>query len=441
MNLSILALIVSLGLGDIALPKLPTRDAHDHADHSHAEQGHDDHDHDDHGHDDHGDDEQGHDHDGETEGHADEVRLTPAAIQANNIITEKARKIALANSFSAPARIALNDDATAHVGTMLTGRVVELKARVGDKVNAGDALVVIESAELAEAQSDFILKSAEAKVTQFPVEQTRLAYERAKNLHEQNESVSLAEVQKRQGEWELARGQQQSADANLTAARNRLQIFGMSATDIDALQASGQISARHIVTSPIAGEVIEREITLGELVSPDREALLVIADLKSLWAIADVAEARVGRLMAGSTAVLRVPSISGGSISADVVYISATLHAHTRTAAVRMVVGNENGQLRPGMFARAVITPPAGDTEATVTVPAGAVLTVEGEPSVFVAVTGEPNTFARRAVRVGPVVDGMVPVLSGLNEGEPVVTRGTFILKADLGKSGAAHEH
>ncbi|MBC8106127.1 MAG: efflux RND transporter periplasmic adaptor subunit, partial [Anaerolineae bacterium] len=71
----------------------------------------------------------------------------------------------------------------------------------------------------------------------------------------------------------------------------------------------------------------------------------------------------------------------------------------------------------------------------------GAVQTVEGEPSVFVPVEGEPNTFAKRAVGVGAPINGMVPVFAGLKDGEKYVATGSFILKAELGKAGAAHEH
>ena len=90
------------------------------------------------------------------------------------------------------------------------------------------------------------------------------------------------------------------------------------------------------------------------------------------------------------------------------------------------------------MFAQAEITAaaPAGQ-EAVVAVPEEAVQTVEGAPAVFVPVDGEPNTYAKRAVTVGKSVGGMVPILSGLAEGESYIATGSFILKADLGKSAA----
>ncbi|HMO83589.1 MAG TPA: hypothetical protein PKC18_01580, partial [Lacipirellulaceae bacterium] len=74
-------------------------------------------------------------------------------------------------------------------------------------------------------------------------------------------------------------------------------------------------------------------------------------------------------------------------------------------------------------------------------VPDAAIQTVEGEPAIFVPVAGEPNTYAKRAVGIGSSVGGMVPVFAGLKDGEQYVSVGSFILKAELGKAGAAHEH
>jgi cobalt-zinc-cadmium efflux system membrane fusion protein len=96
------------------------------------------------------------------------------------------------------------------------------------------------------------------------------------------------------------------------------------------------------------------------------------------------------------------------------------------------------------MFAQVeiVATDPTNPEPApTVAIPDEAVQTVEGGPAVFVPVKGEPNTFVKRAVSVGAAVGGYVPILGGLVEGEEVVVTGTFIMKAELGKGSAAHEH
>jgi cobalt-zinc-cadmium efflux system membrane fusion protein len=102
---------------------------------------------------------------------------------------------------------------------------------------------------------------------------------------------------------------------------------------------------------------------------------------------------------------------------------------------VRIVVPNQQGALRPGTFARAEIDEaPDKPAEPVLSIPDEAVQTVEGETVVFVPVEGGEETFARRAVKVGEPVGGLVPVLSGLHEGDKVVTRGAFVLKAELAK-------
>ena len=121
--------------------------------------------------------------------------------------------------------------------------------------------------------------------------------------------------------------------------------------------------------------------------------------------------------------------------------IDPALDPSTRTAKVRIEVSDPRGRLKPEMFAEATIFPRADSVETVLAIPNEAVQTVEGSPAVFVPVVGEANTFAKRTIRIGPVVGGMVPVLSGLEEGERYVASGSFILKAELGKSGAAHEH
>jgi len=144
----------------------------------------------------------------------------------------------------------------------------------------------------------------------------------------------------------------------------------------------------------------------------------------------------------GAAAQVRIAAVDDEAVSGNLSFIAPSLDPNTRTAQVRIEVKNDHGKLKPGMFATAVL---ASCREAAgqlvLAVPDEAVQTVEGGPAVFVPVEGEPNTFAKRAVGVGPAVGGMVPITSGLKEGEPVVVSGSFLLKAELGKGEAAHEH
>jgi cobalt-zinc-cadmium efflux system membrane fusion protein len=133
----------------------------------------------------------------------------------------------------------------------------------------------------------------------------------------------------------------------------------------------------------------------------------------------------------------------GASFNGTVAFISPAVDPSTRSAQVRIEVQDGHVALRPGMFARVEIEAgAAGATpEPVLAVPDEAVQTVEGGPAVFVPVPGEENTFAKRAITVGRAVGGMVPVLSGLKEGEAYVVAGSFLMKAELGKGSAAHDH
>ncbi len=381
------------------------------------------------------------DHAGEGE-HVDEFVLTPQAIRNNGIKVATAKSQPLTATTVAPARVAYNAEQIAHVGSVVAGRVKELKARIGDQVKKGDTLLIIDSPELGAAQSDYLQKRTTVEIAQPVVTLAKDAYDRAQLLYDESQGISLTEVQKRKGEHQAAQGNVLSASAALTAAENRLHLLGMSKEAVDAIAKTSEIEPTYIVRAPLDGRVIEREATLGELVGPDKERLLMLANLNPVWVFADVPEAKLNQVSVGSKTLITVPAVSGEPFEGKVSYVVPELDPSTRTARVRVEVPNEAMKLLPGMFATAAISAGEGaGAEAVVAVPEQAVQTVEGEPAVFVPVEGEPNTFAKRAVGIGPPIGGMVPVFAGLKEGERYVASGSFLLKAELGKAGAAHEH
>jgi cobalt-zinc-cadmium efflux system membrane fusion protein len=385
----------------------------------------------------------GHDHD-HGEGHADEVVLTSEAIRSNGIRVASARRQPLVSTFNAPARVSYNAEQVAHVGAPVAGRVAELKARLGDSVAKGDTLLVVDSPELGEAQSDYLQKRTAVETAKAAVELAQASYERAQQL-EKSQNITRTDVEKRLGDLQAAKGSLRTASAALTAAANRLQLLGMDAQKIQSLTDTGEIDSKYAVRSPIAGRVVEREATLGELVGPEKDkgSLARIANLDPIWVLVDVPESKLTAVPVGSKAKVSVPAL-GRTFDGTISYISTDLDASTRTVRVRVAVENAQLKLLPGMFALAEITAGAGEAgaaEPVVAVPEEAVQTVEGEPAVFVPVEGEPNTFAKRRVGVGAAIGGMVPVFAGLKEGERYVAGGSFILKAELGKAGAEHEH
>lgn len=404
---------------------------------------------DNHKHDDEHDHDEGHD-SGHDEGeHADEVVLTPEAIERYGIKVESAQLRVLQPTIVTSARVAFNTEAMAHVGSPLRGRAVEVKVRLGDVVKAGQELVVVESPELGEAQADFLQRKTAVLTAAPAAELSKIAWERANALYERSQGISLTEVQRREAEYKAAVANVKAAEAAAIASENRLHLLGMDQQAVDALAKTGEIVPRYSIRSAIDGTVVQREVTLGELVNPDRDSLMVIADTKSLWVLADVPEAKLAGIERGTKAWVTIGTASDASTPAPkfegvVSFVSPIVDPLTRTAQVRIEFPTsvDNGPMpRPGMFAQAEIARVSGSGAPVIAVPVEAIQTVEGGPAIFVPVKNEPNTFAKRSVKIGRPVGGFVPVLSGLAEGEPFVIAGTFILKAELGKAGAAHEH
>lgn len=426
----VLALLVPLA----SCKKHQDGDGHDHgtgaAKHQHAE----------------GD---GHDHGGGGGGeeHADEVKLTGEAVERYGVKVSEAKMWVLRPTFVAPARVGFNTEAMAHVGSPLRGRAVEIKVRLGDHVKQGDALVVVESPELGQAQADHLLKRTAAQAAAPQVDLAKAAWDRAKGLLEQSQGISLTEVQKREAEYKAAVAALKSAEATAVAAENGLHLLGMDQNAVEALVSTGEIAPRYTIRAAIGGQVVQREVTLGELVNPERESLMVLADTSTLWVLADVPEARLRSIALGAKAWVLVGSGTNDKYEGTVAFIAPLVDPTTRTAQVRIEVPSTalgNGAVRPGMFAQVEIVaadPDGAEPVPQVAVPQEAVQTVEGGPAIFVPVAGEPNTFQKRALTVGPVVGGLVPVFAGLVEGEKYVESGSFILKAELGKGAAAHEH
>jgi cobalt-zinc-cadmium efflux system membrane fusion protein len=368
-----------------------------------------------------------------------EVKLSKEAVEENEVKAEPVGKRVLVPTFEAPGRVAFDAEAMARIGAPLAGRVAEFKAKLGDAVHHGDALLVVESPDLGEAQSDYLQKRTALDAATAAVEPAKVAYERGKQLYDQNQGIALSELQKREAELKAARAGVRAAEAAAAGARNKLSLRGMDDAAVEALEKTGALTPRYVVRTPIDGQVIQCDVTLGQLVAPDKELALTVADMSRVWVLADVPEAEYARLKSGAKAVVTVAALPDERFEGVVKYIAPALDAASRTAQARVEVNNEHGLLRPGMFARCRIAEPAAATtaEPVLAVPDEAVQRVEDETVVFVPVEGKEGEFAKREVKVGEAVGGWVPVREGLREGESVVTHGAEILKAQLAKPAA----
>ena len=370
----------------------------------------------------------------------DEVKLTDDAVDRYGIRVGTAKKRKLESSLVVPARVQFNAEAMAIVGSAVEGRAADIKVRAGDLVKKGDELLVIESPALGEAQSDYLQKQAAVAAAEVAVEPAKSAFDRAKKLYDQSQGISLTDLQRRELDVKTAQSALLTAQAARDAAQNRLTLLGMSDDSIKHLSESKKIDPRYSIRAPITGKVVERAVNLGELVKPEREKLLVLADTSTFWVVADIPEARLKEVTPGAKAKITVASAGDQEFTGTVTNVAPSVDAATRSVRVRIEV-KENPALKPGMFAQADISAHVeGDEEAVLAVPDSAIQTIDGSTAVFVPVKGEENTFTKRMVSIGNYAGGMVSIISGLKDGEHIVITGAFILKAELGKAGAKDE-
>lgn len=366
------------------------------------------------------------------EGHTDEVTMTKEAMAANDIRVSVLKMQDVPETFTVAGRVAFNAERMAHVGTAAQGRVISIKVTLGQEVKKGDVIAEIDSVALGEAQSDYLQKRTQYEVSQVAGAAAMVAHDRAARLLATG-GIGEGEFQKREAETTVTLGATQMAKAAMSAAENRLHLLGMTQATVQKLIETGEADSHYNVVAPIAGQIIEREITPGEIVGPEREALVVIADMSTLWVLADVPEQELPRLKLQMKAAVSTVNL-GAPVDGRVVYIAPELSRETRTVLARVELDGKTTGLLPGMFASVTLTGEAGANRALL-VPEDAVQQYEGGPVVFAEIAGEDNTFMAVPVKVGRASNGMVPILEGVEEGHHIVTSGTFVVKAELGKA------
>ena len=211
------------------------------------------------------------------------------------------------------------------------------------------------------------------------------------------------------------------------AALERLQALGVSADEIARLRRTGQAARRIAIRAPADGVVIEKPVVAGMRIGPG-EPLYKLADLSSIWLIAEVQEGDIGVIQPGQKARISMVAFPGRAFEGTVDFIYPTLAAETRTAKVRILIPNPNRVLRAAMYASVEIAAPGG-SGTVLAVPDSAVID-SGARQVVLVEKGE-GRFAPRAVKLGARGGGMVEVLDGLSEGEHVVTGANFLIDAE----------
>lgn len=344
-----------------------------------------------------------------------EVSLTPDAMGRAGIKTAVVQRRAMAASITVPGTVAPNayreTKATALVGGIARNVDVEL----GTRISRGQPLAILVSTDLADAQMKYL--SARAMVA---AEHQKLT--RTEKL------VALGAASRQ--ELEEISAVHAARESETAAARQRLLLLGLSSQQVAALQTADEIVSEVTVPAPGAGTVTARAVNPGQVVSVGQE-LFVIADLSTVWIIADLYEKDFATVRVGAAATVTVPAMP--PVSGRVAYIDPRVDPAARTAKVRVEVANAMGALRLGMFVSVSFTVPA--TSPGAVVPRAAVQAVGDRSVVYVAAEGEEGRFVERTVKLGATVEDSVQVLEGLDSGERIVIEGSFYVRAEAARS------
>lgn len=349
---------------------------------------------------------------------AEGIELDEAEIKSAGIRVEVIDWVPRGGEIAVTGVIEPNLDLLAQVAPRVPGRIVQVGAALGDRVASGQALAILESFEIGEARATYQQSEAELKVAD-------AAFRRAENLRADN-IVPEKEFLRTRGDLDKAR-------AAAATARERLRMLGVG------LEQEGGAASQFSVLAPFGGTVIEKSAVRGALADPGK-ALFTVADLGTLWIVADVFERDLPRLVRGAAAMVTVQAWQGTPSKGRVTYVASVMDRETRTVKARVEVANVDGRLRPGMFANVAITVPDESAGKALQVPEDAVLLMDGKSTVFVQ---GGHGFEARAVATGERLLGRVVLNDGVAAGERVVVAGAYELKARMQKSklgeGRAH--
>lgn len=338
---------------------------------------------------------------------SDPLLVQPAAELAAQLKVTLVEKSPVTETLRVAGRIDFDEQRLARIGATVTGRVTSIQAVLGQEVKKGDLLAQINSAELSNAQLAYLKARAQFELH-------RRNVERAKALIEAD-VIGSAELQRRESEYQIS-------GAETRAAADQLRVLGVSAGALDRLGKSGAIDSVTPVVASLSGIVVERKVAPGQVVQP-ADALFVVADLKRVWAVAQVPEQQVSQVRLGQSVSIEVPAMDHPKLVGKLIYVGQTIDPETRTVLVRTELENADGRLKPAMLASMVIE--AKPVERLV-VPAGAVVREGDDDNVFVRVAG--GGYRLTKLKLGPEQGGLRVVLSGLKGGESVVVDGAFHL-------------
>jgi len=321
---------------------------------------------------------------------------------ASRLQSEAVHYTTFTRQVSAPASVEADPARYARILPPLAGHVLQLLVRPGDAVKKDQELLTLDASDFVTAQTDY----ARARSVLGQAE---------RNLVRQEDLAAHGIIGQR--DVDQTRTDRDSALSDFNRTKDRLRLLGMDPEKTP-------LGAPLIVRAPLAGKVIDVSTAAGEFRNDPNAPLMTVADLRDIWLTASVQEKDIHFVHRGDPVSATFAAFSGETLHGKVLFVADVLDADTRTAKVRIALPNEDGRLRPAMFA--TVTLKTWDTQ-ELTIPTTALVMQGDQTTVFVEVA--PLTFERRAVEAGEQQAGRTVVRKGLQPGDKVLVREGALLQ------------
>ena len=326
------------------------------------------------------------------------VQLTTDEQRQVGVQTSPVQRKNVIEQIIAVGRVTEPETAIRTVSARIGGRIDRLLVNfTGQAIREGQPIAEIYSPEIVTAAEEY-----------------KLALEHRRHLAASQQTATL-----------------QQADDLITASRRRLELWGLSEEQIERLVASPQTPIHITIAASATGLIRNRNVTEGQYVKAG-DALFDVIDLNTVWVEADVFQTDISRIRPGLRAQISSDALPQTTLRGTVSFIQPESDAQSRTTPVRIQVDNPGMRLRPGMFVRSAFDIPLGSN--VLTVPRSAVIDTGTEKIVYLALPD--GVFQRRAVQVGSPGEDYYPVVSGLSEGDNVVTHGAFLIDSQTRLTG-----
>lgn len=343
------------------------------------------------------------------------VRLDPQVLRDAEVQTSPVTREALASTIDLPGEVSFDPDKAARVVALVSGRIESVNFKEGQAVRAGDLLATLRVPELSKAKAAYTASAAKAVAA-------RANADRLQALANQR----LAAQQELLG----AQAEASALEAEAAAAQTQLRALGSH-------EVGGKGGSQLRVRAPLSGDVVARDAVIGQAVGPEH-VLATIADLREVWFLGRVFEKNLGQIRLGARVEIQLNAYPDEKFLGTIEYIGKQVDPAARTVTARVRLTNRGDLLRIGLFGVARVDVGAPSKATAIVIPRSAVTQIGPKAVVFVK---QPDgDFDVHEVVLGEGALGKVQVLSGLREGEQLVTRGVFTIKSAVLKGTFAEE-